>query len=497
MSKKIEFNPSNVQLQFLQAQEDIVIFGGGAGGGKTFAALLDNLQGIHDPDYFSVFFRSTTTEIDKGLWPEAKKMYEPFLFNSKGKPIGKAKILENTKTITFPSGARTSFSYLERDAHADSWYGSEIAKCYFEEGQYRSYYQFDVLRSRIRTRAKVKPGIRITLNPLNTHFLFDFVKIFLDEDYFPKKELSGKTAYFVIANDVIYTSWDKDQLEIDHGKKAQTYSYIPATVDDNKYIDPTYKDRLDSLSEKKRKQLLLGCWAPIEDSGMYLQKSMFRKAACVPVGSKTVRGWDTAATAPPEGHTVAKGADWTVGIKMSKSVEGDFYIHGIERFQERSGPRDKKIIQTGTRDGDDVTVVMGVDAGAAGKVMYENFAKDCLTAGLICKRDPTPVTQSKLKRAEGFISAVQNGFMYVIESSIEKEVLDHFYNECELFDGERSASHRGKLDDSIDAATSAFNFLNKETVIPSFTLGTNKQTPQTRKSQVLTEAAPTFGTRFN
>lgn len=129
----LEINPQPVQLKFLNAKERIVFFGGGAGGGKTWSILADNLQGIHDPHYFSVFFRTTTTEIDKGLWPESKLMYEPILKDKKGKWIGKSHINEQTKTITFPSGARSTFAYLEYDKHADSWYGSEIAKIYFDK----------------------------------------------------------------------------------------------------------------------------------------------------------------------------------------------------------------------------------------------------------------------------------------------------------------------------------------------------------------------------
>ena len=464
MVKKVTINPSPIQMQFLKAEEDIVFFGGGAGGGKTWSMLVDNLQGIHCPDYFSVFFRSTTTEIDKGLWPEAKKMYKPFLFNEKGKPIGQAKILENTKTITWPSGARTSFSYLERDSHADSYYGSELTRIYFEELQFRTYYQFDVLRSRNRSVSKVKTGIRCSLNPDYNHFCYDFVKLFLDEEYFPIKELSGKTAYFVIVDDVIYTSWDKDQLIRDHGKNPQSYTYIPATVEDNKYLDSSYRDRLDSLSEKKRKQLLLGCWAPMEDSGIYFQRSMFRKASHVPLGSKTVRGWDTAGTAPPEGQTVDRRADFTVGIKMSKCKDGNFYIHGMERFQERAGPRDNKIIQTGHRDGEDVFIIMAADAGAAGKFQFEEFSKKVTAEGLICKKDPMPVNKSKLTKAEGFIASVQNGLVYIVESAFEKEELEAFYNELERFNGESKTASTLIHDDIVDAASTAYNFLAKSRV---------------------------------
>ena len=100
--------------------------------GKTWAILADNLKYIHDPNYFSAFFRRTTTELETNLWPEAIKMYMPFLqYQSgpnKGKWIGKARIKDKDKTIIFPSGAKSKFAYMEYDKHADAWFGAELSR---------------------------------------------------------------------------------------------------------------------------------------------------------------------------------------------------------------------------------------------------------------------------------------------------------------------------------------------------------------------------------
>jgi hypothetical protein len=47
-------------------------------------------------------------------------MYMPYLVDSNGRFLGQAKINEQQKTITFPSGARTTFSYLSTDKDADA-----------------------------------------------------------------------------------------------------------------------------------------------------------------------------------------------------------------------------------------------------------------------------------------------------------------------------------------------------------------------------------------
>lgn len=110
-----------------------------APGGKTWSILVDNLRFVEDSNYFSVFFRNTITELETNLWPEALKMYRPFLeYQSgplKGKWIGPARIKDKDHSIIFPSGAKSKFTYMQYDKDADSWYGSEISRAYFDEFQ--------------------------------------------------------------------------------------------------------------------------------------------------------------------------------------------------------------------------------------------------------------------------------------------------------------------------------------------------------------------------
>lgn len=454
------------------------------GGGKTWTILVDNLFGVHDPDYLSVFFRSTTTELDTNLWPEAKKMYEPLLTDSNGKFLGKAHISEKNKTITFPSGAKSKFSYLQHDKDADAWYGAELCKIYIDEFQAHSEYAFDILRSRNRSRASVTKGMRFTLNPKKDHFMYEWVKHFIDQETgFPIKELGGKTRYYVIKSGELFTSWDREDLKKTTGKNPQTYTYIPATLSDNKVLmemDPEYMDVLDSMPESKRDQLLLGCWKDLESSGMHFRREWIKKVTHAPADSLIARGWDTAAGVPEP----SKGydPDYTVGVKMAKCRSGYYYILGMERFREMSGARDKRILSTGNRDGEDCAVVMAQDAGAAGKFQYEEFAKKASQEGLNCKPDPMPTNKSKLIRYEPFSTACQNGLVYIVESNFEKGDLEQFYVENEAFNGERST--RTRRDDIPDSGASTYNYLADNRVIKI--VPRNQNTKDTLAKDVLT-----------
>ena len=427
--------------------------------------MVDNLLGVHDPDYFSAFFRKTNTELETNLWPEAKKMYWPLLFeDQEGKrPIGKSHISEKDKVITFPSGAKSKFSYMQYEKDANAWYGSELAKIYIDELQFHSEHTFDVLRSRNRSRAKVPKGMRFTLNPDCFHWMYDWIKPFLDEETgMPIEEIGGKVRYYVIIEGMLHTDWDKQKLKDNYGIDPQTYTYVPAKLEDNKILqelDPEYFSVLNSMPTAKRNQLLLGCWLPVEEKGMYFERDKFQKASSVPVGSKTIRAWDLARKGVEDGKDVNRNADWTVGIKMSKCPQGNIYIHGMERFQLKSAPRDNRIVHTGYADGRDCHLVLSVDAGPAGDFQHKELVKFFTSKSLICKKDPMRVTKTKLQKAEPYITGVQSGLVYIVESSFTPEQKKQFYNEHEKFDGERSRSDQGKWDDIVDACGSGYNYL--------------------------------------
>ena len=108
-----------------------------AGGGKSWSIPFDVLKYIDDPKYYGVFFRKTMKQLERTLWKEAKSMYSPFLYEQtgdrKGKFKGKANIKERDKVIIFPSGATVEFSYLDRDADAETnWQGAELTAAYFD-----------------------------------------------------------------------------------------------------------------------------------------------------------------------------------------------------------------------------------------------------------------------------------------------------------------------------------------------------------------------------
>jgi len=89
-----EIRPQPRQESFLATGADIAVYGGAAGGGKTWALLLEPLRHIQNKDFGAVVFRRTIPEItnEGALWDEAAKIY----------PLLSAKANENDKQYTFP-----------------------------------------------------------------------------------------------------------------------------------------------------------------------------------------------------------------------------------------------------------------------------------------------------------------------------------------------------------------------------------------------------------
>ena len=65
------------QEMFLATSADICVYGGAAGGGKTFGLLLEPLRHMNNPNFNAVIFRRNYTQVTSpgGLWDSSRKIY--------------------------------------------------------------------------------------------------------------------------------------------------------------------------------------------------------------------------------------------------------------------------------------------------------------------------------------------------------------------------------------------------------------------------------------
>lgn len=194
------------------------------------------------------------------------------------------------------------------------------------------------------------------------------------------------------------------------------------------------------------------------DLGLYDFEALYQQSPFAKDGQKYKREWFQFVTQLPEGVTIkhvvrcwdkansTKG-DFTVGVLMAYGSDGFFYILDIVRGQWSSYDRDKKMQDTAKKDAEmfaKVVIWHQQDPGSAGKDSAE--ATNRTLMGYAAKFEP--VTGDKATRSEPLESAFQGKMVFMLQGAWNEPFID----ECVAFD-------RGKYDDQVDAASSAYSKL--------------------------------------
>lgn len=243
------------QTDFVDSEADITIYGGAAGGGKTFGLLLDMARFTDVPGYGFVIFRRTSPQItnEGGLWDESLKLY----------PKLGAEGLRGNLEWRFKTGIKGSFRHLQHEDTVLDWQGAQIARIGFDELTHFTDRQFFYMLSRNRSTCGVRPKVRATCNPA-PGWVKDFIAAWVDPRHTnPAK--SGEIRYFIRVNNEIV--WVDPGYRDADGQPPKSVTFIRSTVYDNKILlskDPGYLTNLKSQSETDRKRLLDGDWSVFE-----------------------------------------------------------------------------------------------------------------------------------------------------------------------------------------------------------------------------------------
>jgi len=246
-SLNIVFKPNaGPQTDFLAAGEREVLYGGSAGGGKSYAMLADPLRYMGHPSFSGLLLRHTTEELRELVW-KSQEIY-PKIWKG-------IKWSERKMQWTAPSGARLWMSYLDRDDDVLRYQGLAFSWIGFDElTQWNKPFAWNYMRSRLRTAASDLPiYMRATTNPGGPGHGW-VKKMFIDPAPY------GKT----------FDATDIETGEVlkypsGHSKAGQSLfkrKFIPARLSDNPYLsrEGDYEAMLLSLPEQQRKQLLEGDW---------------------------------------------------------------------------------------------------------------------------------------------------------------------------------------------------------------------------------------------
>lgn len=443
------------QTKFLSCPADIVVYGGAAGGGKSYSLLLDPLRYIHNPNFGAVIFRRTYPEIKKegGLWDEASKLYLP---------LG-ARPRESDISFTFPSGAVISFAHLQYEKNIYSWQGAQVPYFGFDELTHFSSRQFWYLLSRQRNVSGIPNLCRATCNPDPDSFVRKLIDWWIDKNGFAVRKKSGVIRWFVRVEDELVWADTRQELIKQFGEKAQpkSFTFIASSLQDNKILmrnDPSYLATLESLPKVDRERLLSGNWNIRPAAGLYFKKQWFEVIDhnLLPPMIKVCRGWDLAGTESDKNHAGAEPAA-TAGVKIGRDVNGNFYILDLKYDRVSPLAVERMIKNCASQDGVKCKIRLPQDPGQAGKAQVAHFAK--ILAGYEFRT--RIMTGDKVTRAGPFSSMCEYGRVKVVRAPWNETLFNHL----EEFPPEVGSP------DIVDAAVEAFHELttgskNVKNVIP-------------------------------
>lgn len=223
------------QRDFIRAGAFEVLFGGAAGGGKTFGQLIDALlYGAKYPASRQLILRRTYPELEKTFIVGALALY----------PREIARYNDAKKRWTLKNGSVIEFGYCDGEKDVYRYQGAEYDVIRFDELTHFSKHQYTYLMSRCRGANGYPKHIKSSTNP-------------------------GGVGHTWVKERFI----DPAEPGEEHLIEGNTVVFIPSKIGDNVFLqqyDPAYIRRLRNLPDSERRALELGDWDIYE--GVYFDE---------------------------------------------------------------------------------------------------------------------------------------------------------------------------------------------------------------------------------
>lgn len=450
------------QSRLLASSAQLVIYGGQAGGGKTYGLLMDPLADVGWSGFRGLLLRKTLKAIGAqgGPWDVASSIYPRLGATSRGFPHYE---------WTFPSGAKLSFAQIHDDGDLDAHQGSQYTWMGFDEGTHFTEKQFWYLAARLRAAfGQPPPGtllrIRVTCNPDPRSFIARLIQWYWDpRTGFPIPERDGVIRYIARDGDRIiegasprevreqapHLFVDMEGKPLHWSQVCLSFTFIRSTLADNRKLmeaDPAYLARLRQLDPVTRRQWLDGNWLSVS-SGEFFMGRWFPRLLSAPTVVRTVRFWDLAGSK-------RRRSDFLAGVKLGLLESGSCVVLDVVNMKGTPSEHEETIRATTQADGHDCEVWVEEEKGAAGQILVDTWSRNLLR-GYYVNASPTG-NEDKQSRAKLPSSAAEKGHIFVLERSWTEE-----------FMGQLEAFPDGQHDDMVDGLTGAWHRLYGDSE-PSF-----------------------------
>ncbi len=213
------------QNAFCQAGETEVLFGGAAGGGKSYGQLIDlMLFALRYPGSRQLLLRRTYPELEMSLVRGALSLFPRELFQYSA----------STHTGRFPNGSLVDFGFCATEGDVYRYQSAEYDVIRFDELTHFTEFQYRYLISRVRGANAFPKQIKSSTNP------------------------GGVGHAWVKARFI-----DPAPPDTPFAVGGESRIFLPARIEDNGFLaaaDPGYRRRLEALPEMEKRALLHGDW---------------------------------------------------------------------------------------------------------------------------------------------------------------------------------------------------------------------------------------------
>ena len=218
---EISLTVTKKQKAFIDAKESEVLFGGAAGGGKSYGQMVDALLfALRYKGSKQLVLRRSFSELDKSLIRISLSLFPKSIYSFNA----------STHVGKFKNGSVIDFGYCAAENDVYQYQSAEYDVIRFDKLTHFTESQYVYLLSRVRGANGYPKQIKSTTNPGGVGH--SWVKRRFIEPCEPRRAFFGD-----------------DGLE---------RIFLPSLLSDNRFLterDPSYKKRLLALPEKEKKIL--------------------------------------------------------------------------------------------------------------------------------------------------------------------------------------------------------------------------------------------------
>lgn len=313
--KRYGFEITGRQADFIRSPAAETLFGGAAGGGKSYAQLVDALVfAVRYPGSRQLILRRTLRELERSLIVVSEQLY----------PQVVGKFVRSDGVWRLVNGSVIEFGHCQYEGDVTRYQSAEYDVIRFDELTHFSLYQYTYLISRVRGANGYPKQIKATTNPGGP-----------GHDWVKKRFIDAMPPDTVTA--------------FEGGSRV----FLPARVTDNIFLmrrDPRYIERLENLPPRERRALLEGDWDLQE--GRYFAE--FDRQIHVVEPFEVPAEWKRWLTVDygldmfaalwvaqaPDGHSYVYREVYEPGLILSEAAERVLRAEGKETIDVRLAPPD-------------------------------------------------------------------------------------------------------------------------------------------------------------